>query len=895
MDDFVVHSGVKYKSGRFPHGWGEDPHQHCSDFLGSVNALSRQGLSDTEIAKGMGISTRQLRERRAIAREEQTAARSSEAYRLKEKGWSNTAIAQRYGVSEGTVRNWLKPHEDVKQVSIKNVSDAIRSSVDELRYVDIGAGSESWVGVNSSRFNSAVRKLEDEGYHIYYIPYTPVGTKDRRNFKVLAAPDVTYGEVSRNRDNIGIIGWHSEDNGLTGKKRQPFESIDSNRVMVRYAEDGGKDKDGVIEIRRGAEDLSLGNARYAQVRIAVDGTHYLKGMAMYTDEKLPDGVDIVFNTNKHKGTPMMDSDPKASQVLKPIKSEEDAENPFGATIKSADQLALTQHEYTGKDGKKHLSPINVVNEEGDWGEWSRTISSQMLSKQAPKLAKRQLEQYDAGKREELDEILSLNNPVIKRRLLKSFADQCDSDASHLTAAGFPRQRWHVILPFTDIKDNEIYAPNYNDGERVVLIRYPHGGIFEIPELTVNNRSKTAKKTIGNAPDAVGISAHVAERLSGADFDGDTVIVIPNNRGEIKSRSALKALKDFDPSEAYPAYPGMKRVKDDKSFNKQNEMGKVSNLITDMTIKGADFDEIARAVKHSMVVIDAEKHNLNWRQSYIDNGIAELKERYQGSARSGASTIVSRASSTQRVPYRREIAPDPVTGERQYRYTERTYTNKKGKTLPVTLESTKMAETRDARTLSSGTQIEEIYADHANTLKGMANEARRAMVNEPSIPYSPSARKAYQPEYNSLVSRLREAQKSLPLERKAQVLAAQEVKLKRQDNPDMTREELAKARTRAIIKARTRLGSKKNQIYITDREWEAMQAGAFSNDMLSQIIQNADLDRVKELATPRKEGTLSTTQLNRARSLISSGRTYAEVADILGVSIGQLNYGLNPGV
>lgn len=891
MDDYVLHSGVKFKSGRYQHGWGEDPHQHCGDFLGSVERLSKQGLTDTEIAKGMGLTTRELRERRAIAREEQQAARSSQAYRLKEKGWSNVAIAERMGVSEGTVRNLLKSHEDVKTTSIKNVSDAIKSSVDELKYVDIGAGSESWLGVNRSRFNSAVRQLEDEGYNRYYIPYTPVGTKERRWFSVLAAPDVSYAEVSRNRDNIGVINWHTEDDGLTMNKREPIQSIDHKRIMVRYAEDGGKDKDGVIEIRRGAEDLSLGNARYAQVRIGVDGTHYLKGMAMYTDEKLPDGIDIVFNTNKHKGTPMIDSDPKASQVLKPMDSDEEASNPFGATIKSESQLSLTQRFYTDKNGKRKLSPVNVVNEEGDWGEWSRTISSQMLSKQAPKLAKRQLDQYDNGKREELDEILSLNNPVVKRRLLQSFADQCDSDASHLTAAGFPRQRWHVILPFTDIKDNEIYAPNYNDGERVVLIRYPHGGIFEIPELTVNNRSKTAKRVLGNAPDAVGISAKVAERLSGADFDGDTVIVIPNNRGEIKSRPALKQLKDFDPKESYPAYPGMKRVKDDKSFRKQFEMGKVSNLITDMTIKGADFDEIARAVKHSMVVIDAEKHNLNWRQSYIDNGIAELKERYQGSERSGASTIISKASSTERVPHRREISPDPVTGERRYVTTGRTYTNKQGKVLPVTIESTKMRERRDARTLSSGEVIEEVYAEHANRLKGMANEARRAMVNEPSIPYSPSARKTYQPEYDALVSRLRVAQKSLPLERKAQILAAEEIRLKRQDNPDMTREEVRKYSTRAIIKARSRLGSKKNQIYISDREWEAIQAGAFSNDLLTQIIENSDLDRVRELATPRKDSGLNTSQLVRARSLIASGRTYAEIADILGVSVSTLNRGL----
>ena len=48
------------------------------------------------------------------------------------------------------------------------------------------------------------------------------------------------------------------------------------------------------------------------------------------------------------------------------------------------------------------------------------------------------------------------------------------------------------------------------------------------------------------------------------------------------------------------------------------MGDVSNLITDMTIKGANNDELARAVRHSMVVIDSEKHNLDVKASARDN-------------------------------------------------------------------------------------------------------------------------------------------------------------------------------------------------------------------------------------------------------------------------------------
>lgn len=64
--------------------------------------------------------------------------------------------------------------------------------------------------------------------------------------------------------------------------------------------------DGVIQIRRGCEDLNLGRAMYAQVRIGVNGTHYAKGMCVYGDDSIfPPGCDILINSNKKKGTPVL--------------------------------------------------------------------------------------------------------------------------------------------------------------------------------------------------------------------------------------------------------------------------------------------------------------------------------------------------------------------------------------------------------------------------------------------------------------------------------------------------------------------------------------------------------------------------------------------------------------
>ena len=59
-----------------------------------------------------------------------------------------------------------------------------------------------------------------------------------------------------------------------------------------------------------------------------------------------------------------------------------------------------------------------------------------------------------------------------------------------------------------------------------------------------------------------------------------------------------------------------------------EMDKISNLITDMILGGATEPELARAVRHSMVVIDASKHNLDYTRSYQENEIESLKLKYQ---------------------------------------------------------------------------------------------------------------------------------------------------------------------------------------------------------------------------------------------------------------------------
>lgn len=892
-DDELMHYGTPRHSGRYPWGSGENPYQSSAGLYGMAKQLKSQGMSDKEIAESFGMSIREYKSAYSNAKNEVRAANRAEALRLKDKGYSNTAIGKRMGVNESTVRSWM--NEDIAERSSisKNTAKALKSAVDDKKYIDIGGGVENQMGISRTALDNAVKMLKDEGYTVHYIQTEQLGTGHKTSIKVLAPPDTTYSEVWNHKADIEFPGFHSEDKGRTIDKIGKPVSISSKRIKINYAEEGGKDKDGVIELRRGVDDISLGKAKYAQVRIAVDGTHYLKGMAMYRDD-MPDGVDIIFNTNKAKGTPMLGE--KDNSVLKPMKKDQD--NPFGATIKGERELILAQRYYTDKNGKRQQSAINIVNEEGDWNTWRKSLSSQMLSKQSPMLAKKQLKLAYDLKQDEFDSIMKLENPVIRQQLLDKFADGCDSAAVHLKAAGLPRQASKVILPFPSMKENEVYAPSFRDGEEVVLIRYPHGGTFEIPRLKVNNKVPEAKKTLHNAQDAIGINAKVAERLSGADFDGDTVLVIPTSTAKIKTSKPLDGLKDFDPQRDYKAYPGMPEVKG-SGFNKQQQMGNVSNLITDMTIKGATPDELARAVRHSMVIIDAEKHNLNYKQSAIDNNIAELKEKYQGGKNRGASTIISRASATAYIPVRKELTNTKYMtddekkryskGEKIYRETGETYISKKtGKEIKRISKSTKMAETSDANTLSSGYMIETVYSEHANKLKALANKARAESRSTEYIPYSKEARVKYKDQVDSLNSKLNIALKNRPLERKAQLIANAKVKNVYAANPDMDSDDLKKLKGRCLTEARLQTGASKQQIKIDPKEWEAIQAGAIHNTKLKSIVQNSDLDVLKQLAMPREMRGVTPAQESRIKVLESRGYTLAEIADAVGVSTSTIN-------
>lgn len=882
-EEELVHYGMPRRSGRYPWGSGKEPFQRSGDFLSRIEELTKKGLSEKEIADTIGLTTTQYRTQKSLANEERRSVDVARAKGLRAKGHSLQEIAKEMGFkNDSSVRSLLNENSEARMKQSKQTAEFLKKQVAEKGMIDVGTGVERELNISKEKLNQALYMLELEGYEVYGGGVSQVNNPGKQtNLKVLCPPGTEHKDIYDYKNVRSIQEYVSHDDGKTFDTFKYPSSLDSKRLQIKYAEDGGIDMDGVIQLRRNVDDLSLGNSNYAQVRILVDGSHYIKGMAVYSDD-MPPGVDVIFNTNKDKSKGKL-------EVLKPIK--DDPDNPFGSLIKAGGQ-----HYYTDKNGNRQLSKINKRAEEGDWGEWADKLPSQFLSKQNLSLVKRQLGIAASDKQAEFDEIMSLSNPTVKKKLLQSFSDDCDSAAVHLQAASLPRQKYQVILPITSMKDTEIYAPNYKNGEKVALVRYPHGGLFEIPILTVNNKQKDAKSMLGNALDAVGINSKVAERLSGADFDGDTVMVIPTgSHVKISSKPPLKALEGFDPKLTYAETKGMKYMK-----NTQTEMGKISNLITDMTLLGANDNELARAVKHSMVVIDAEKHKLNYKQSEIDNGIASLKKKYQGHTvdgkyKEGAGTLISRAKGQESV-LKRQGSPiiDPKTGKQSWKVAddltyEKTVTNAKGetktKTITKTQRSTKMFETDDAYTLVSKMKnpTEIAYADYANKMKALANQARKVMVNTPDTSYSKEARLKYQPQVDSLNAKLNVALKNAPKERQAQTMANAIVQAKRQSNPEMTNKELKKAGQQALDKTRRIVGAKRETIKITDKEWEAIQKGAVSTNKLKSILDNADMDVVKQMATPRSSTGISTTKMNQIAAMRRNGYTTSEIAQRLGVS------------
>lgn len=947
---YLKHYGTPRHSGRYPWGSGDEP-QRTKSFGTRVSELKKEGMTEAKIAESFGLkTTTELRAKIHMESEARYGAQVAMAQRLRTKGYSDVAIARRMGVSPNTVKNQLREETKERHKETQATREMLQVQADKKGMIDVGTGSNLLIGVNKTKMDVSVAELETKGYVVASIQTPQLGTSNKTTVKVLLSPEtmklareeyvikdrdkwkklspneqtdkIAYLYASKHAEDVRLITEWSSDGGETFKKIKPPVSLDSKRIIVRFDNDtpSGTAMDGVIQIRPGLVDLSLPpDKHYGQARIGVDGTHYMKGMVIYNYGEMPPGIDVIYNTNKNssvgklgamkKMNTKVDMDEGGSIFID--KEGKQKLNEFGATIR--------QTTYIDKKGKEQLSALNIVGfvgkedsgVEGGWQTWSKTLSSQFLSKQTPELAKQQLNLAYLDQQDTFNSYINLTQPAVKQRLLDAFADDCDSKAVHLKAAAMPRQTSNVLIPIASLKKTECYSPNYRDGEQLILVRYPHAGTFEIPVVTNNLRNREAKSVLGTGGDAIGVTVHTAEQLSGADFDGDTVIAIPYNPKILSAAPMLKQLENFNPKTAYPKTPGMTVI---TAKVKQQEMGKVSNLITDMQVKGAPLDEIARAVKHSMVVIDAEKHELDYKASYLQNGIASLKVKYQGGTLTrprGASTLISRAASEQRVDKRKALTKEQAlasgrtlvrkntysvdvnTGEKIYMPSNDGYLNKKGVLIKSQLKSTKMFEANDARKLLSTnpSDIEIIYSDYANSMKSLGDKARKESANIRMTPYDASAKKAYASEVATLNAKLKIALANAPLERQVHLVGNKIVATRKAANPDIDTSQVKKIRGQVLAEMRERVGASKQRIVITPKEWNAIESGAVSNALLKRILDNTNLDLVQTYATPRARTLMSDSKIARAKIYMAQGRAMSEIADALGVSVSTLSVSL----
>ena len=901
-DSIIKHYGTPRHSGRYPWGSGENPYQHEDGWLAEYRGYKSQGLSETEIAKKFNISTTVLRNKRKASEEQELVVRASYVKKMLLHGYTPTTLSRKTGWPESTIRGLRDYVIKEKESRSRGTADMLIREFNKKGWLDVGKGVDKEIGVSDSTLKAALQILKEEGYDTVNIEVPQANNPEQHTtVKVLCKQGTTTGEIFKNIDQIQTVGDYSPDFGKSYDKPEKPSSIDINRIYVRYGEDGGSAMDGTIELRPGVDDLSLGKNHYAQVRIAVDGKSYMKGMAFYSDD-IPEGYDVVYNSNKKPGTDLYDG------VLKPLKTnkmtqEIDWDNPFGAVIRRKGQ-----YHYKDENGEDQLSPVNIIKQEGDWDSYSKNLSSQFLSKQKKEFVQKQLKLTLAEKMDEYNDILNIENPTIRAKFLKDFAESCDSDAVELKATAVPGQSSKVILPVNSLKDTEVYAPTYRDGDILCLVRYPHGGVFEIPTLTVNNKNQEAKKRLGNATDAIGINTNVAGILSGADFDGDSVVVIPqSDKVKTLTKKPYKELEGWSEKMAqlYPGYEGMKKMTDKE---KQREMGIVSNLITDMTIQGAPDEKIIRAVKQSMVVIDAQKHGYDWKASEKDLGIDALKKEYQNGG--GASTLISQAKSVKRVNKRAlGYDIDPNTGEKIYRETGESYfkpkKDRKGNIIGWTevirqSESTKMAEAKDAHELSSGTMVEEAYANYANALKSLANQARKISKNTVIDKVDPSLKKEYREEIESLQRKVALAEANAPKERIAQVRANAWIRQKIAQMPELKTKEYAKdmkkLRQIAISDARSDVGAHKKDVFVqlTDREKKAIEKKAISSTLLNSIMKNMDKDTLKEYVMPKTSKTVPEAKINRMKAMDNSGYTLKQIAEATGLPVSTVSYYVNGG-
>ena len=253
MSEELLHYGKPRRSGRYPWGSGEDP-QRSKDLLSKIDELRGKGMKETEIASELGMNTSELRSAISWAGNERKRVLQESVVSRKERGDSNTKIANDLGMSESSVRNYLKTKDTIQTKQVNNVADALKKGVSENEFLDIGVGVERQIGVSRAKLKAAVNKLKEEGYTEHDIYVKRLTDPSKYTTVRVLTKEKDLEVVKANSDKIKSLESYTEDGGTTMKDPPPIKHVSWDRVDIRYKEDGGIDKDGVIELRRGVKD-----------------------------------------------------------------------------------------------------------------------------------------------------------------------------------------------------------------------------------------------------------------------------------------------------------------------------------------------------------------------------------------------------------------------------------------------------------------------------------------------------------------------------------------------------------------------------------------------------------------------------------------------------------------
>ena len=185
----LEHYGMPKRSGRYPWGSGENPYQHSGDFLSRAETLKKQGLSETEIAKSMGLTTTQYRTQKSLAKDERRALEVETAKGLRAKGYSLNEIAEKMGYNnDSSVRSLLNENSEARMNQARKTADFLKKQVDEKGMIDVGTGVERELNISKEKLNQALYILEMEGYNTFggSVPQATNPGK-QTNIKVLVA------------------------------------------------------------------------------------------------------------------------------------------------------------------------------------------------------------------------------------------------------------------------------------------------------------------------------------------------------------------------------------------------------------------------------------------------------------------------------------------------------------------------------------------------------------------------------------------------------------------------------------------------------------------------------------------------------------------------------------